>query len=213
MIKESRGTSLLFGANAPFVEGLYEQYLKDPQSVEPRWRGYFDELQKLDDGPADVAHSEVQQQFAELARSRRPSGGAEAAQRNLQKQFAVMQLISAYRFQGNRIADVDPLERMEKPAIAELDPAHYGLTEQDMDKVFDTGTLHGPAKATLREILQFLRDTYCRTIGVEYMYMSDIPQKRWMSEKLEPTRGRPNYDAAYKKHLLDRLTAAETLEK
>ena len=213
MIKESRGTSLLFGANAPFVEGLYEQYLKDPQSVEPRWRGYFDELQKLDDGPADVAHSEVQQRFIDLARSQRPGGGGEAAQRNLQKQFSVMQLISAYRFQGNRIADIDPLQRIEKPAIAELDPAHYGLTEGDMDKVFDTGTLHGPAKATLREILQFLRDTYCRTIGVEYMYMSDIPQKRWMSEKLEPTRGQPTYDAAYKKHLLDRLTAAETLEK
>ena len=214
MIKESRATSLLFGANAPFVEGLYEQYLKDPQSVEPRWRGYFDELQKLDDGPADVDHSEIQQRFVELARSRRTGGGgSEAAQRNLHKQFSVLQLISAYRFQGNRIANVDPLKRMEQPAIAELDPAFYGLTDQDMDTVFETGTLHGPAKATLREILQALRDTYCGTIGVEYMYISDIPQKRWMSEKLEPTRGRPNFDAAFKKHLLDRLTAAETLEK
>ena len=214
MMKESRGTSLLFGANAPFVEGLYEQYLKDPQSVEPRWRGYFDELQKLDDGPADVAHSEVQQRFVDLARHRRATSGGVAAAQNLQKQFSVMQLISAYRFQGNRVADIDPLKRIvETPTIAELDPAHYGLTEQDMDTVFDTGTLHGPAKAPLRDILQALHDTYCRTIGVEYMYMSDIPQKRWMSERLEPTRGRPNYDAAYKKHLLDRLTAAETLEK
>ena len=88
MIKESRATSLLFGANGPFVEGLYEQYLKDPQSVEPRWRGYFDELQKLDDGPADVDHSEIQQRFVELARSRRTGGGgSEAAHRNLHKQF------------------------------------------------------------------------------------------------------------------------------
>jgi 2-oxoglutarate dehydrogenase E1 component len=214
MIKESRASSLLFGANAPFVEGLYEQYLKDPQSVEPRWRGYFDELQKLDDGPADVDHSEIQQRFVEMSRSRRSGGGStEATQRNLQKQFSVMQLISAYRFQGNRIANVDPLKRMEQPAIAELDPSFYGLTDQDMDTVFDTGTLHGPAKATLREILQALRETYCGTIGVEYMYISDIPQKRWMSEKLEPTRGRPTYDAAFKRHLLDRLTAAETLEK
>ncbi len=213
MMKESRGTSLLYGANAPFVEGLYEQYLKDPQSVEPRWRGYFDELQKLDDGPADVAHSDVQQRFVELARNRRPLVSSEAVQQNLQKQFAVMQLISAYRFQGNRVAEVDPLKRMEKPAIAELELSHYGLSEQDLDTVFDTGTLHGPAKATLREILQALRDTYCRSIGVEYMYMSDIPQKRWMSERLEPTRGQPNYSAEYKKHLLDRLTAAETLEK
>ncbi|MCE2998891.1 MAG: 2-oxoglutarate dehydrogenase E1 component, partial [Betaproteobacteria bacterium] len=212
MLKQSRSTSLLFGSNAPFVEGLYEQYLKDPLSVEPRWRGYFDELQRLDDGPADVNHSEVQEYFAQLAKTRR-GGGSEAVQRNLQKQFAVLQLISAYRFQGLRIADIDPLQRQEKPAIAELDPAFYGLGEQDMDTVFETGTLHGPAKATLREILAALRETYCRTIGAEYMYISDIPQKRWMSEKLEPTRGRPNYDAACKKHLLDRLTAAETLEK
>jgi len=213
MMKESRGTSVLFGSNAPFVEALYEQYLKDPQSVEPRWRGYFDQLQQLDDGPADVSHSEVQERFVEMAKSRRPAGGSDLAAKNLQKQFGVMQLISAYRFQGIRIADIDPLQRMEKPAIAELDPAFYGLTEADMDKVFDTGTLHGPARATLREILQALRDTYCRSIGAEYMYISDIPQKRWMSERLEPTRGQPNYDAAYRKHLLDRLTAAETLEK
>ena len=201
MIKESRATSLLYGANAPFVEGLYEQYLKDPQSVEPRWRGYFDELQALDDGPADVTHADVQQRFVDLARNRRPAISNEATQKNLQKQFAVMQLISAYRFQGNRIAEVDPLKRSEKPVIAELDPAHYGLGESDMDTVFDTGTLHGPARATLREILQALRDTYCRSIGVEYMYMSDIPQKRWMSERLEPTRGQPNFSAEYKKHL------------
>ena len=71
MMNESRGTSLLFGSNAPFVEGLYEQYLQDPESVEPRWRGYFDELQKLDDGPADVSHAEVQQRFVDLARSGR----------------------------------------------------------------------------------------------------------------------------------------------
>ena len=155
----------------------------------------------------------MQQRFVDLARSAAAGGAARTAQ-NLQKQFPVMQLISAYRFQGNRVADIDPLKRIiETPPIAELDPAHYGLTEADMDTVFDTGTLHGPAKAPLRDILQALRDTYCRSIGVEYMYMSDIPQKRWMSERLEPSRGRPNYDAAYKKHLLDRLTAAETLEK
>ncbi len=213
MMNESRATSLLFGSNAPFVEGLYEQYLVNPESVEPRWRGYFDELQKLDDGPADVSHSEVQQHFIDLARSRRPLVSGASAEQNLKKQFAVLQLVSAYRFQGNRIANVDPLQRIEKPAIAELDLAHYGLTDNDMDTVFDTGTLHGPDKATLREILQALRETYCGSIGVEYMYMSDIPQKRWMSERLEPTRGQPNYSAAYKKHLLDRLTAAETLEK
>ena len=212
MMKQLYGTSCLFGSNAPFIEALYDAYLKDPQSVEPRWRGYFDELQKLDDGPRDVSHAEVQQRFAALARERRPAAAGPAAQ-NLQKQFAVLQLISAYRFQGCRIADVDPLGRLQKPVIAELDPAFYGLDEADLDTTFNAGTLHLPDPSTLRDILQALRDTYCRSIGVEYMYISDIPQKRWLSERLEPTRGRPNYDAQYKKHILERLTASETLEK
>ncbi|MDH5535273.1 MAG: 2-oxoglutarate dehydrogenase E1 component [Betaproteobacteria bacterium] len=217
MMKELLGNSHLFGSNAPFIEALYESYLKDPGSVEPRWRGYFDELQKLDDGPRDVSHAEVQDRFVALARTTRraaavtPAAGPTA--QDLQKQFGVMQMISAYRFQGCRVADVDPLGRLEKPVIAELDPAFYGLTEADLDTVFNTGTLHLGERAPLREILEVLKDVYCRSIGAEYMYISEIPQKRWLSERLEPTRGRPNYDAQYRKHILERLTAAETLEK
>ncbi len=212
MMKQLFGNSCLYGANAPFIEALYDAYLADPQSVEPRWRSYFDELQRLDDGAPDVSHAEVQQRFAALARERRPVESGAAA-KNLQKQFAVMQLISAYRFQGCRVAEVDPLQRLEKPVIAELDPAFYGLGPADLDVVFNTGTLHMTEQATLRDILQTLEETYCRSIGAEYMYISEIPQKRWLSERIEPTRGRPNYDAQYKKHILERLTAAETLEK
>jgi len=212
MMKELSGNSYLFGSNAPFIEALYEAYLKDPQSVEPRWRGFFDELQRLDDGPRDVSHAEVQERFIALARERRPAAAGPDA-RDLQKQFAVLQLISAYRFQGCRIAEVDPLGRLQKPVIAELDPAFYGLDEADLDRSFNSGTLHIADLATLRDILQALKDTYCRSIGVEYMYISDIPQKRWLSERLEPSRGRPAYDAQYKKHILERVTAAETLEK
>jgi len=211
-MKELSGNSYLFGSNAPFIEALYESYLKDPQSVEPRWRGFFDELQRLDDGPRDISHTEVQERFIALAREHRPAAAGPAAH-GLQKQFAVLQLISAYRFQGCRIADVDPLGRLQKPAIAELDPAFYGLTEADLDTRFNSGTLHIADLATLRDILQALRDTYCRSIGAEYMYISDIPQKRWLSERLEPSRGRPDYDAQYKKHILERVTSAETLEK
>ena len=213
MMKELFGNSYLYGANAPFIEALYDAYLKDPQSVEPRWRSYFDELQPLDDGaPADVSHAEVQERFIALARARRPVEAVPPA-RNLQKQLGVLQLISAYRFQGCRVAEVDPLQRLEKPAIPELDPAFYGLGPADLDAVFNSGTLHMAEQATLRDILQTLKDTYCRSIGAEYMYISDIPQKRWLSERFEPSRGRPNYDAPYKKHILERLTAAETLEK
>src|SRR4051794_29182228 len=128
MMKEFQGNSYLFGANAPFIEALYDAYLKDPQSVEARWRSYFDELQKLDDGAPDVSHDEVQQHFVELAKTRRPQlAPGPAVEQLTQKQFGVLQLISAYRTLGVRLANVDPLGRAEKPYIQELDPAFYGL--------------------------------------------------------------------------------------
>ena len=215
MMKQFLGNSYLFGANAPFIEALYEAYLGDPQSVEPRWRGYFDELQRLDDGPRDVSHAEIQERFARLARERRPAAvvaGGVPSQLS-EKQFAVLQLIAAYRFQGARHAAVDPLGRQEIPYIAELDPAYYGLSESDMDAVFNTGTLFAPREMKLKDILKFLKETYCGSIGVEYMYMTDVPQKRWVQERLETIRSQPDYDAETRRHILERLTAAETLEK
>ena len=147
-MKEFLGNSYLFGANAPFIEALYDAYLADPQSVEPRWRGYFDELQKLDDGRVDVSHQAVQERFAALAKTQRAA--APAAERNWQKQFAVLQLISAYRFQGFKRANLDPLQREEKPYIAELDPAYYGLSETDMDREYNTGNFLGGTHAKLK---------------------------------------------------------------
>ncbi len=216
MYKEMLGSSHLFGANAPFIEALYDRYLEDPAAVEPRWRSYFDELQKLDDGARDVSHAPIQEHFARLARQRRaPARGAEAGERPQlsEKQYGVLQLIGAYRFQGARHANVDPLNRQEKPYIAELDPAFYGLTESDMDTVFSTGSLVGPREMKFADILQMLQDTYCRTLGTEYMYITDVPQKRWIQERLETVRSTPAYDGEYKKHILERLTAAETLER
>ena len=216
MFDELRGNSYLFGANAPFIEALYDHYLEDPSSVEPRWRSYFDELQKLDDGAPDVSHLAVQERFAQIAKARSGSTASSAAGNAPQlseKQFGVLQLISAYRFQGARHAAVDPLKRLEKPHIPELDPAFYGLSDADMHTVFSTGSLVGPREMKLADILRFLQDTYCRSIGFEYMYMTDIPQKRWIQERAESISSTPSYDGNYKKHILERLTAAETLER
>jgi 2-oxoglutarate dehydrogenase E1 component len=215
MMKEMLGSSYLFGSNAPFIEALYESYIKDPASVEPRWRDYFEELQRLDAGAPDVSHFDVQERFARLAKER-PTHAAPVVINRPQlgeKQFAVLQLITAYRILGGRQADIDPLKRREKPAIQELEPGFYGLGPADMETVFNTGTLVGPREMKLREILAFLKDTYCGSIGTEYMYITDQAQKRWVQEKLEGTRTTPSYDADYRKHILERLTAAETLEK
>jgi 2-oxoglutarate dehydrogenase E1 component len=214
MFEELRGNSYLFGANAPFIEALYDRYLEDPASVEPRWRSYFDELQRLDDGASDVSHTAVQERFARMVKTRAvAAAGATAAPQLSGKQFAVLQLIGAYRFQGFRHAATDPLRRQKKPDIPELAPEFYGLTDDDRQTVFSTGSLVGPREMKFGDLLDFLQQTYCRSIGYEYMYMTDIPQKRWMQDRAESIKSTPSYDAAYKKHILERLTAAETLER
>jgi 2-oxoglutarate dehydrogenase E1 component len=219
MMKESQSNSYLFGGNAPYVEELYEAYLDNPASVPDNWREYFDALQNVPavDGSAanDVAHAPIVESFAQRARSNSflPRAGAKDMS-TARKQVFVQSLIGAYRFLGARWANLDPLKRQERPAIPELEPAFYDFTEADMDQVFDASNLYfGFGQATLREIIKALRDTYCGTIGAEYMYISDPEQKRWWKERLESTRATPNFSNEKKKHILERLTASEGLER
>jgi 2-oxoglutarate dehydrogenase E1 component len=213
MMNQFLSNSYLFGANAPFVEDLYEQYLNNPSAVPDKWRGYFDQLQNLPGGNGpDVAHAPVVAMFAQ--RAKMPAVRVVQTAIDGKKQVAVLQLINAYRFLGNRWANLDPLKRTERPAIAELDPAHYGFTEADLGLSFNPGSFAlGAEQATLREILEALRQTYCGTIGAEYMHLSDTQQKRWIQSRLEPIRGTPKYNAEQKIRFFERLTAAETMEK
>lgn len=207
------GNSYLFGGNAPFVEELYESFLANPSSVPDGWRTYFESLQNMPGTSADVAHAPVVAAFAEMAKRgpSRPvqSGGSD------KRQVSVLQLINAYRFLGNRWAQLDPLRRTERPDIAELEPSYYGFTEADLNDTFSTGSFQFPPsdRATLREILEALRQTYCGSIGAEYMYMAEISHKRWVQSRLEAVRGNFGFSADQKKRLLERLTAAETLER
>ncbi len=213
MMKQMLGNSYLFGANAPFIEDLYESYLENPASVTPAWREYFDKLQNLPGAPVDVAHAPIVASFAQRAKlgTLRPAAATPIADT---RQVKILQLINAYRFLGNRWAQLDPLKRAERPTIAELDPAFYGFTEADLGVVFNTGSFaFGTENASLREILEGLRQTYCGSIGAEYMYMSDISQKRWIQSRLEAIRSTPDFSVEQKKRFLDRLTAAETLER
>ncbi|MBK7236802.1 MAG: 2-oxoglutarate dehydrogenase E1 component [Sterolibacteriaceae bacterium] len=212
MLKQMISNSYLFGGNMPFVEELYENYINNPASVPDNWRSYFDSLQNLPgDGP-DVAHSPIIASFAERAKQ----GVSRAAVSTVSdgRQIKVLQMITAYRFLGNRWAQLDPLKRAERPQIAELEPSFYGFTEADFGEVFSTGSFVFPGeKGTLREILEALRQTYCGSIGAEYMYMSDIGQKRWIQARIEPIRSMPKYEPDQQKRFLERATAAETLER
>ncbi|MBI1395927.1 MAG: 2-oxoglutarate dehydrogenase E1 component [Betaproteobacteria bacterium] len=216
MMKDLLANSYLFGGNAAYIDELYEAYLQDQETVSPEWKRYFDQIQALP-GQRDVPHEPVRDLIARIARERGSGGRSNLAPAELaelgRKQAAVFQLISAYRFLGVRHASLDPLKRLERPHVPELDPEHHGLTEAELDRVFDTGTLVGPQQAPLREILQALRETYCGTIGLEYMHITDTAQKKWLQQRFEGTRSRPSFSPDTKLHILERLTAAEVLEK
>ncbi len=218
-MQQYNANSYLFGGNAPYVEELYEAYLDNPGSVSDNWRAYFDAMQNVPavDGSSksDVPHAPVIASFAERAKQGpiRTVNAAEDAEMG-RKQVAVQQLISAYRFLGSYWANLDPLQRQERPSIPELDPAFYGFTDADMDIQFNvSNTYFGIETASLRDLLNALRDTYCRSIGAEFMYVGNPAEKRWMQENLESIRSTPTFSAEKKKHILERLTAAEGLER
>jgi 2-oxoglutarate dehydrogenase E1 component len=209
-MQEFESTSTLYGSNAPFIEELYESYLADPSNVSPEWRSYFDEIR----GEAqDVAHGAVVESFRELARNRRIAG-AMVDETTMHKQVLVLRLISKYRTLGLFHANLDPLARQEPAYIPDLDLRTYGFTESDLDTLFDVGSFKaGPARIRLRDIIAALEETYTRTFGAEYMYISDTVTKRFVQERLEPIRSRPSFSPEERRHILERLTAAETLER
>ena len=219
-MQEYRSNSYLFGGNAPYVEELYEAYLDNPGSVPDNWRAYFDALQHVPaaDGSsaADIAHAPVVESFAQRAKANAFGNKASSADLAIaRKQVHVQSLIAAYRFLGSRWADLDPLKRQERPKLPELEPAFYDLSESDMDISFSaTNTYFTTAEQmTLRQIVQALRETYCGSIGAEYMHITDPTEKRWWQQRLEAIRSKPNFTADEKKQILNRLTAAEGLER
>ncbi len=220
MMQQYRSNSYLFGGNAPYVEEMYEAYLDNPGSVPDTWRSYFDALQHVPaaDGSdaRDVPHAPVVESFAQRAKANAFAVKASASELAVaRKQVHVQSLIAAYRSLGARWADLDPLKRQERAKIPELEPAFYDLSESDMDITFSaTNTYFTTAEQqTLREIVQALRETYCGSIGAEFMHITEPVEKRWWQQKLESIRSKGNFSAEQKKHILDRLTAAEGLER
>ena len=219
IFKTYQNNTYLFGGNAPYVEEMYENYLANPGSVPDSWREYFDALSHVPavDGTnaKDVPHMPVINAFAERAKA----GGTKVVMASAdaemgRKRTAAQQLIAAYRNVGQRWADLDPLKRTERPAIPDLDPSFYGFTDADQETVFDTSnTFFGKNSMSLRELMNALRETYCGTLGAEYMYTTDQTEKRWWQQKLESIRSKPNFTAEKKKSILERLTAAEGLER
>src|SRR5699024_5590078 len=204
--------------NAHYIESLYEQFLSDPNSVDAKWQDYFKQYQSEN----DAAHHAIQDQFLLLARNQTankvPTGasGTSASTTNCAdpKQMGVQQLISAYRRRGHRHAQLDPLQLNPRAAVEDLTLAYHGLSDADLDTVYSTGDLSiGKSEATLREIIEILERVYCRHIGIEYMHVTTSTEKRSMEKYLETNHGHIKFDKEKRLSILERLTAAEGLEK
>jgi 2-oxoglutarate dehydrogenase E1 component len=220
VFEQFRRSSYLSGSNASFLEDLYESYLRDADSVPTQWRVYFQGLEAGDASRAkDIPHGPVREEFAARAklggfRARAVTGDVgNMAPEAAEKQAAVLRLINAYRVRGHQAANLDPLDLREPQDVPDLDPAFHNLTELDMDRSFNTGSLFTDEQLPLRDIIALVKDVYAGTIGSEYMHITDTVEKRWIQERLERMRGRFNYSPEQKVLLLERLTAAEGLEK
>ncbi len=210
-------SSHIAGGNAAYVEELYELYLRDPNSVELQWRGYFEKLPQVNSGSPDVPHSTIQENFILMARQRqasRPIPTASVSSDHERKQVQVLRLVSAFRIRGHQQAKIDPLGILEREKFPDLSLEYHGLSAADLDTEFQCSTLFiGKDHATLRDIVDSLQATYCGAIGVEYMHIVNTEERRWFQSRMESVRGRPDVGVDAQLHILERLTAAEGLEK
>ena len=212
VVDASRLDTELSADSAAYIEEIYEQYLTAPDSVGEDWRKYFDKFPK-----GDQPHSNVREQFLLLGRnSNRIQSVVQStvSSEHGQRQIGVLQLIAAYRNRGHQKAKLDPLGLAKREDAYDLELGAHGLTKSDLDTVFNTGNLEiGKTEATLGEMVDAMEKIYCGSIGVEYMHIVDTKEKRWIQQRLESARGQFGLNAEQKKHVLERLTAAEGLEK
>ncbi len=212
--KEVSAEALPNSLSLGFIEALYADYLSNPASVSADWRRYF---QKMTNGSRPPApRSGPSFRPASLFNPPSPPSLAESgATRDLEMallQDRVDQLIRAFRVRGHMMAAIDPLG-MPRPPQPELEPEHYGFTEADLDRPFSTDTMHGPDVLTLGGILNRLRNTYCRSIGVQFMHMDDLGVRQWLQDRMEGTENRLTLTRAEQLRILKRLTIATIFEE
>ncbi len=212
-------SSHLSGGNLAYVEDLYETYLRDPNAVPQEWRDEFDKLPQVQDTVTqDIPHSTVREHFLYLSKNQRASAQAapvsSVSSEHEKKQVRVLRMINAFRVRGHQVAKIDPLGLLEREDVPDLDLHFHELSAADLDTTFQLGSLFfGSEEAPLKTILEDLTKTYCTTVGAEYMHIVDTQQKRWLQQRIEPVRSHPEFEPEYRKHILERLTAAEGLEK
>ncbi len=219
---QSIDASILSGPNAAFIAELYARYVEAPETVDSSWRRFFAELQ--DDGrsvlqdlrgaswaprrPAVIVNG-----AAAAAAPAAGAAGIEAMKAAAKDSIRARMLIRAYRVRGHLEANLDPLQLKPREPHPELDPKTYGFTEADLDRPIYIDYLLGRETATLRQIVQVVRETYCGNIGVEFMHIQDPAQKAWIQERIEVSHNQTRFTDVGKRTILERLTAAELFER
>ncbi len=209
----------LAGGNLEYVEGLFESWLQDPASIPAEWSRFFDALPH-GEGTSDVSHASVRQSFSDLPKRGQPvviisnDGKQPGSLAHEAKQVNVVQLISSYRVRGHQHAKLDPLNLTARTPVPDLGLAFHHLSSADHDTLFQVHPLYIPQKeAPLSEIIAVLEEIYCASIGYEFMGITDVTQKQWIQQRIESIGGRPGFSREARLHILERLTAAEGLEK
>ncbi len=233
-------TSFLYGGNAGYVEQLQSQYEANPASVDAEWRAFFEGLKdnradviKNAGGPSwqrPIIHangdlvaaltgdwSEVEKTVGDKIRAKAQVKGVELSAADVQQatrdSIHALMLVRAYRARGHFHAKLDPLGLAVEPNKAELDPVSYGFSEADMDRKIFLDKVLGLEFATLREIVSILRRTYCQTLGVEFLHISDGAQKAWIQERIEGRDKEISFSREGKRAILNKLVEAEGFEK
>ncbi len=233
-------TSFLYGGNAAYVEQLQSRYEANPSSVDGEWRAFFeslkddrDDVRKNAGGPSwqrPIAHAngelvaaltgdwaEVEKVVGDKIKAKAQSKGVEVSAADVQQatrdSIRALMLIRAYRIRGHFHAKLDPLGLEPEKNEEELDPRSYGFSEADFDRKIFLDKVLGLEFATLREILTIVRRTYCQTLGVEFMHISDPAQKAWIQERIEGRDKEINFTREGKRAILNKLVEAEGFEK
>lgn len=186
--------------SAGFLEAVYERYENDPSSVSPDWRAYFETVSRkaatVNGAAPDVFPTSLQ--------------AVESAAADLQNR--VTQLVRAYRVRGHMLADLDPLGFNRREPTPELDLATYGLDDESLSRPVSPGTVSGDDVHTVGDVVRRLQNTYCRSIGVQYMHIDDTRIREWLQERMERTENRIQLDRQDQLRILRRLTAAVVFE-
>nr|WP_322625126.1 2-oxoglutarate dehydrogenase E1 component [uncultured Flavobacterium sp.] len=206
--------SFLNAANTAFFADLYDQYIENPDSVEPSWRAFFQGFDfaaaDYGSGATEVAATALSQQSAP-APAAAPVADYSGIPEKLQKEFKVLNLIEGYRTRGHLFTKTNPV-RERRTFTPTLDLENFGLSSADLNTVFDAAKEVGLQPSTLADIVSYLQNIYCGHIGIEYMYIRDPEVRKWIQDKLAVNSNQPSFGADQKKRILEKLNEAVSFE-